>query len=53
MRETPTGSFFKFFFGFAVFIGMSIGLTIAVNTYTVTRDASQHAAAALAGMVGE
>lgn len=45
------GSFVKFSLGFLVFIGVSFGVTIAVNTYAAGETGEQQAAAALAGML--
>ena len=51
MQPSPTGSFLKFVAGFAVFIGLSFGLTVAVSDYTQTQEAQQAAAAAIALML--
>jgi hypothetical protein len=51
MNQAPVGSFVKFSLGFLIFIGVSFGVTIAVNTYTVTQTGEQQAAAALAAML--
>ena len=52
MEETPTQSFLKFVFGFFVFIGLSLGLTIAVNEYTTQQTAAANQAAALQALIG-
>ena len=44
-------SFFRFTIGFLVFIGLSFGITIAVNTYTAQQAAEQQTAAALQAML--
>lgn len=41
-----TGSFFRFFFGFVGFIGVSFALTAAANFYGETYAKQQAAAAA-------
>ena len=51
MQETPTASFMKFFLGFTVFISLSIGLTILVNSITTKQDAEKQAAAAAKAML--
>ena len=52
MDPTPSESFLKFLFGFFVFIGLSLGLTLAVNTYTTQQIAAANQAAALHALVG-
>ena len=51
MQPSPTGSFLKFTFGFVTFLVLSFGLTLAVSSYTKTKDAEQAAAAAEAMML--
>lgn len=46
-------SFFKFVFGFSLFIAVSLGLTIAVTTYAMKRDAEKQTAAAFKGMLNQ
>lgn len=41
----------RFFLGFVVFISLSVGLTIAINLYTVKQVGEQQAAAAKAVML--
>jgi len=55
MPQTPsaTESFLKFTFGFLLFIGLSIGITYAVNTYTAQQTAAANQAAAYKALVGE
>jgi hypothetical protein len=48
MQESSIDSFFKFFFGFLVFISVSFGVTFTVNKLIVAKDTSQAAAAAWA-----
>ncbi|MDB5187794.1 MAG: hypothetical protein JWO50_314 [Candidatus Kaiserbacteria bacterium] len=50
MKRTPTASFMHFFFGFMVFIGLSISMTVLVGRYSVNQDAEQRAAASRAMM---
>ena len=52
MDSTPTQSFFRFVFGFFIFIGLSLGLTIAVNSYTTQQTALANQAAALNALIG-
>lgn len=47
MSPSPVGSFLKFVVGFLVFISLSLGLTIAVNDYTIAQQKSQQTAAAI------
>lgn len=51
MNPAPVGSFVKFSLGFLVFISISFGVTIAVNTYTVAQTGEEQAAAAIAAML--
>ena len=44
-------SFFRFTIGFLVFIGISFGVTFAVNTYTLQQGAQQQTATALQAML--
>ena len=55
MQPTPTAteSFLKFTFGFLMFIGLSIGITYAVNNYAIQQTAAANQAAALRALVGE
>jgi hypothetical protein len=41
----------RFFFGFTLFISISLGITYAVNTYTSNQAAIQQAAVARARML--
>ena len=52
MDSTPTQSFFRFVFGFFIFIGLSLGLTIVVNSYTTQQTAAANQASALQALVG-
>jgi hypothetical protein len=52
MQPSPTTSFFKFTIGFLVFISLSFGITYAVNTYTISQEKAQTAAAAQAALFG-
>jgi len=52
MKPSPTGSFFRFTIGFLVFISMSFGVTVAVNSYTLQQAKIQAAAAAQQAMLG-
>jgi len=51
--QSATESFLKFAFGFLLFIGLSIGLTYAVNTYTAQQTAAANQAAAYQALIGE
>ena len=46
-----TGSFFRFFIGFVVFLSVSFGVTFAVNVYATKQDAQRQAAAALQALL--
>lgn len=50
---SPTESFLKFTFGFLMFIGLSIGITYAVNSYTAQQTAAANQAAAYQALIGE
>jgi hypothetical protein len=45
MKPSPFGSFAKFTIGFLVFISISLGVTIAVNSYASQQDQSHQTAA--------
>lgn len=49
--ETPVGSFLRFFLGFMLFISISFGVTLAVNSYTANQSIEQQTAAALQAML--
>ena len=49
----PTESFLRFTFGFLLFVGLSVGITFAVNTYTTQQTAAANQAAALKALIGE
>jgi hypothetical protein len=51
MQESATGSFFKYLFGFLLFISVSFGVTFTVNTLGQAKDVTQAAAAARALML--
>jgi hypothetical protein len=55
MQPPPsaTESFLKFTFGFLLFIGLSIGITYAVSTYTTKQTAAANQAAALKALLAE
>ncbi len=53
MQQSGVGSFFKFLFGFLIFISVSFGVTFTVNKLAVAKDLSQAAAAARAQTLGE
>lgn len=50
---SATESFLRFTFSFLLFIGLSIGITYAVNEYTTQQTAAANQAAALKALVGE
>ena len=52
MQPAPAESFLKFTFGFLLFIGLWIGITFAVNTYTTQQTAAANQAAALKALIG-
>jgi hypothetical protein len=52
MEPTPVQSFLRFLFGFFLFIGLSLSLTVAVNTYTTQQMAAAQQAAALNALLG-
>ncbi len=47
-QSSPVESFFKFLFGFLIFISVSFGVTYTVNELAQAKDLSQAAAAARA-----
>jgi hypothetical protein len=51
-NSSATESFLKFAFGFLLFIGLSIGITYVVNTYTAQQTAAANQAAALQALIG-
>lgn len=51
MRPSPVGSFAKFTIGFLVFISISLGLTVAVGSYTVQEDQAHQTAAAFQALL--
>lgn len=44
-------SFFRFLVGFLVFIGLSFGITYAVNIYTIKQAQQQQVATAIQAML--
>ncbi|MFZ2886771.1 MAG: hypothetical protein WA021_03055 [Minisyncoccia bacterium] len=52
MREDSVNSFFKFVFGFTVFIAISFGLTYAVTTYSIAQEKDEQVGAALQAFLG-
>jgi hypothetical protein len=51
MNQSPVGSFLKFVIGFTIFIGVSFGVTFAVQKFAGSQDAAQQQAAAAAAML--
>lgn len=51
MNPSPIGSFAKFTIGFLVFISVSLGVTIAVNSYTDGQGQAQQTAAAIQALL--
>ncbi|MFA7310062.1 MAG: hypothetical protein WC050_04110 [Candidatus Paceibacterota bacterium] len=51
MNQPPVSSFVKFSLGFLVFLSVSFGVTIAVNTYASGQTQEQQTASALAAML--
>lgn len=47
----PANSFFKFLLGFLVLISLSLGITYAVNSYTLARDEQKQTAVAFQALV--
>lgn len=52
VMESSVSSFLRFVIGFTVFIGLSFGITYAVNSYTLSQERSEQAAAAYQAMIG-
>lgn len=46
-------SFFRFVFGFSLFIAVSLGLTVAVTTYSMKKDREEQTAAAFKAMLNQ
>ena len=44
-------SFFRFVFGFSLFIAVSLGLTVAVASYSMKKDREEQTAAAFRAML--
>ena len=53
MRQSSSGNFAKMVTGFLVFISLSFGLTYAVQSYTISQEKAQQAAAIEAAMLGQ
>lgn len=51
MNPSPTSDFTRNVIGFAVFLSVSFGLTIAVNTFTAQETAEEQVASAAAKML--
>jgi hypothetical protein len=51
MPPSPVGSFTKFVIGFLIFISVSLGITVAVNVYTSSRDKADQTANAIQAML--
>jgi len=46
-------SFFRFVFGFSLFIAVSLGITVAVTTYSLKKDKEAQTAAAFEAMLNQ
>lgn len=46
-------SFFRFVLGFSLFIAVSLGITIAVTTYSIKKDTEEQTAAAFQAMLNQ
>ncbi len=53
MRLSPLGAFAKFTIGFLVFISFALGLTVAVNDYTVQQDQQKQTAAVFQALLSQ
>jgi hypothetical protein len=53
MKPAPVGSFVRFLVGFVTFIGVSFGVTVAVNTYAIAKQNSQQQAAAFQALISD
>jgi hypothetical protein len=51
MKPAPVGSFVRFLVGFLTFIGVSLGVTIAVNSYAIAQQEHAQQAAAFEALV--
>lgn len=51
MKQTARISFLHFFFGFVIFISLSVSMTVLVGRYSVNQDVEQRAAASRALML--
>ena len=51
MNPSPVGSFAKFTIGFLIFISVSLGVTIAVNSYTEGQGEAQQTASAFQALL--
>lgn len=46
-------SFFRFVFGFSLFVAVSLGLTFLVGTYSLKRERQEQTASAFKSMLNE
>ncbi|OHB20252.1 MAG: hypothetical protein A2854_04545 [Parcubacteria group bacterium RIFCSPHIGHO2_01_FULL_56_18] len=46
-------SFFRFVFGFSLFIAVSLGLTVAVTSYSIKKEKEEQTAAAFKAMLNQ
>ncbi|HVU75381.1 MAG TPA: hypothetical protein VHD38_00910 [Candidatus Paceibacterota bacterium] len=51
MKPAQVGSFVRFLVGFLTFIGVSLGVTVAVNSYAIAQESAQQQAAAFSALV--
>jgi hypothetical protein len=51
MNRSPVGSFAKFTIGFLIFISISLGITIVVNSFSANQTKDQQTAAAIQAML--
>jgi len=51
MQPSPFGSFAKFTIGFLVFISISLGITIVVNSYENSQQKADQTASAIQAML--
>jgi len=51
--QSSINSFFRFVFGFTLFIAVSLGITYSVSIYSIRKDREEQTAAALKAMLNE
>ena len=53
MKPAPVGSFVRFLVGFLTFIGVSLGVTVAVNSYSIAQQEKAQQASAFQALLSQ